>query len=90
MRAHALTGRLGRLHHQLGHGGDVGCGQILFLRGQTQAAHGLCPNIPDDRKELYIQPGVGHYGVFNGRRFKEEIFPRVAAFIRRTDPDFAS
>ena len=58
--------------------------------GQTQAAHGLCPNIPDDQKELYIQPGVGHYGVFNGRRFKEEIFPRVAAFIRRTDPDFAS
>ena len=58
--------------------------------GQTQAAHGLCPNIPDSMKELYIQPGVGHYGVFNGRRFKEEIFPRVAAFIRRTDPDFAS
>jgi poly(3-hydroxybutyrate) depolymerase len=58
--------------------------------GQTQAAHGLCPNIPDSMKELYIQPGVGHYGVFNGKRFKEEIYPRVAAFIRRTDPDFNS
>lgn len=28
----------------------------------------------------YIQPGVGHYGVFNGRRFKDEIVPRINAF----------
>ncbi|WGM41205.1 polyhydroxyalkanoate depolymerase [Caulobacter sp. NIBR1757] len=56
--------------------------------GQTQAAHGLTPNIPEDMKELYVQPGVGHYGVFNGRRFNEEIQPRVAKFIRRVDPDF--
>jgi poly(3-hydroxybutyrate) depolymerase len=56
--------------------------------GQTQAAHGLCANIPDDLRELYVQPGVGHYGVFNGRRFREEIYPRLAAFIRKADPDF--
>jgi poly(3-hydroxybutyrate) depolymerase len=56
--------------------------------GQTQAAHGLCPNIPADLKELYVQPGVGHYGVFNGRRFRDEIYPRVAEFIRHCDPDF--
>ncbi|MDO9336638.1 MAG: polyhydroxyalkanoate depolymerase [Caulobacter sp.] len=56
--------------------------------GQTQAAHGLTPNIPDELKELYVQKGVGHYGVFNGRRFNEEIAPRVARFIRRVDPDF--
>jgi poly(3-hydroxybutyrate) depolymerase len=56
--------------------------------GQTQAAHGLTPNIPEDMKELYVQPGVGHYGVFNGRRFNEEIQPLVAKFIRRVDPDF--
>lgn len=49
--------------------------------GQTQAAHGLCPNVPDDRRELYVQPDVGHYGVFNGRRFREEIYPRVRDFI---------
>ena len=49
--------------------------------GQTQAAHGLCPNIPDSARELYVQPGVGHYGVFNGRRFIEEIYPRVSRFI---------
>jgi poly(3-hydroxybutyrate) depolymerase len=56
--------------------------------GQTQAAHDLCSSIPAEMKEDYVQPGVGHYGVFNGRRFKEEIYPRVAAFIRRNDPDF--
>jgi poly(3-hydroxybutyrate) depolymerase len=49
--------------------------------GQTQAAHGLCPNVPAERRELYVQPGVGHYGVFNGRRFVEEIYPRVSRFI---------
>lgn len=56
--------------------------------GQTQAAHDLCPNIPAEMKLDYVQPGVGHYGVFNGRRFREEIFPKVAAFIRDVDPDF--
>ena len=49
--------------------------------GQTQAAHALCSNLPDDLKELYVQPAVGHYGVFNGRRFREEIYPRVREFI---------
>lgn len=56
--------------------------------GQTQAAHGLTPNLPDDMKADYVQPGVGHYGVFNGRRFREEIYPRVRAFIRKSDPNF--
>lgn len=49
--------------------------------GQTQAAHDLCANLPGDLKADYIQPHVGHYGVFNGRRFREEIYPRVRAFI---------
>ena len=49
--------------------------------GQTQAAHGLCPNIPDERRVLYVQPDVGHYGVFNGRRFRDEIYPRTRDFI---------
>ena len=49
--------------------------------GQTQAAHGLTPNIADDRRVLYVQPDVGHYGVFNGRRFRDEIYPRVRDFI---------
>ena len=49
--------------------------------GQTQAAHGLCSNLPEDRRVLYVQPEVGHYGVFNGRRFRDEIYPRVRDFI---------
>ncbi|HEY1879830.1 MAG TPA: polyhydroxyalkanoate depolymerase [Caulobacteraceae bacterium] len=49
--------------------------------GQTQAAHDLCVNVPDKWRELYVQPGVGHYGVFNGRRFDQEIYPRVRDFI---------
>jgi poly(3-hydroxybutyrate) depolymerase len=53
--------------------------------GQTQAAHGLCPNIPDAMKELYVQPDVGHYGVFNGSKFRRDIYPRARDFIRRTE-----
>ena len=53
--------------------------------GQTQAAHGLCVNTPDAWRELYVQPEVGHYGVFNGRRFVDEIYPRVQKFIARRD-----
>lgn len=53
--------------------------------GQTQAAHALCSGLPEDFKEDYVQPHVGHYGVFNGRRFREEIYPRVRAFIRRLE-----
>jgi poly(3-hydroxybutyrate) depolymerase len=48
--------------------------------GQTEAAHRLCVNIPDDMKAHYLQPGVGHYGVFNGSRFRAEIAPRIADF----------
>lgn len=56
--------------------------------GQTQAAHALCAGLPDELKEDYVQPHVGHYGVFNGRRFREEIYPRIRAFIGRTQPAF--
>jgi len=49
--------------------------------GQTQAAHKLCTNIPDDKKAHYLQLGVGHYGVFNGSRFRSEIAPRISDFV---------
>jgi poly(3-hydroxybutyrate) depolymerase len=51
--------------------------------GQTKAAHDICSNIPSSRREHYEQEGVGHYGVFNGKRWREEIAPRVKAFIRK-------
>ena len=49
--------------------------------GQTYAAHDCCSNIPASRKTHYLQKGVGHYGVFNGSRFRAEIAPRIADFI---------
>ncbi len=50
--------------------------------GQTQAAHDVCVNIPENMRRDYIQPGVGHYGVFSGRRFRTEIYPRMRDFMR--------
>jgi poly(3-hydroxybutyrate) depolymerase len=49
--------------------------------GQTEAAHRLCVNIPAEHKAHWLQPAVGHYGVFNGSRFRAEIAPRIADFI---------
>lgn len=49
--------------------------------GQTQAAQDLCSNLPANKKAHYMQPAVGHYGVFNGSRFRAEIAPRVRDFI---------
>ncbi len=49
--------------------------------GQTQAAHDLCTNIPQDMQLDHVQPKVGHYGVFNGSRWRNEIQPKVAEFI---------
>jgi poly(3-hydroxybutyrate) depolymerase len=58
--------------------------------GQTQAALDLCAGLPDALKEAYVQPHVGHYGVFNGRRFREEIYPRVRAMIARAEAAFGN
>jgi poly(3-hydroxybutyrate) depolymerase len=48
--------------------------------GQTEAAHVLCANVPPSRKVHWLQPDVGHYGVFNGSRFRAEIVPRISDF----------
>ena len=50
--------------------------------GQTQAAQTICSNIPDSMRMHYLQPDVGHYGVFNGSRFRREIAPRILAFAQ--------
>lgn len=50
--------------------------------GQTQAAQTICTNIPDAMRMHYLQPDVGHYGVFNGSRFRKEIAPRIIAFAK--------
>jgi poly(3-hydroxybutyrate) depolymerase len=48
--------------------------------GQTEAAQHLCSSLPDHMH--YVQPDVGHYGVFNGSRFRREIAPRIIAFMK--------
>ncbi len=57
--------------------------------GQTQAAHDLCVNIPDHMRVHYMQKAVGHYGVFNGSRFRSEIAPRISDFMVSLDMEAA-
>ncbi|MCO5090828.1 polyhydroxyalkanoate depolymerase [Bosea sp. (in: a-proteobacteria)] len=58
--------------------------------GQTRAAHDLCVNIPNDKRVHYLQPKVGHYGVFNGSRFRSEIQPRISDFMVSLDMEAAA
>jgi poly(3-hydroxybutyrate) depolymerase len=51
--------------------------------GQTEAAHGLCSSIPGNKRDHFLVPGVGHYGIFSGRRYRETIYPRIRDFIRQ-------
>ena len=50
--------------------------------GQTFAAHALCSGIPAERQRHYIQLGSGHYGIFSGRRWRDEVCPRLREFMR--------
>ena len=49
--------------------------------GQTVAAHQLCTGIFPNRKRHHLQPGVGHYGVFSGRKWASQIYPIVRNVI---------
>ena len=50
--------------------------------GQTQAAHDLCKNIPKSKKRHLTAEHTGHYGIFSGRRWRANIAPEIAKFIR--------
>ncbi|UTW52629.1 polyhydroxyalkanoate depolymerase [bacterium SCSIO 12827] len=50
--------------------------------GQTKAALDITPNLPDAKKKYHLEKGVGHYGVFNGRKWRENIAPTVKDFMR--------
>jgi poly(3-hydroxybutyrate) depolymerase len=49
--------------------------------GQTMAAQDLCSSIPLFMKQHHMQAGVGHYGVFSGRRWSQHIYPIVREMI---------
>jgi poly(3-hydroxybutyrate) depolymerase len=51
--------------------------------GQTRAAHALAHNLAPEKHAHWEQPGVGHYGLFNGRRFNADIAPRIKQFITK-------
>jgi poly(3-hydroxybutyrate) depolymerase len=53
--------------------------------GQTMAALDLCDGLPRGMKQHHLQPEVGHYGVFSGRRWAQQVYPRVRAMIQATD-----
>ena len=50
--------------------------------GQTKATHDICSNVPKAMQDHYVQKGVGHYGVFNGSRFRNQIVPKITEFIK--------
>jgi poly(3-hydroxybutyrate) depolymerase len=84
----------GQLEYQ---GELVDCGQIrdvalftlegenddMVALGVTEAAQKLCTHLPQDKREHLVQQGVGHYGIFNGSVYRQEIAPRIKAFIAR-------
>ena len=51
--------------------------------GQTEAAHTLCRGVAAEKRKHLLVKGVGHYGIFAGRRYREEIYPQIRDFIRR-------
>lgn len=52
--------------------------------GQTKAALDLCTNLPSDKKAYHLQKNVGHYGVFNGSKFRSNIVPKICEFTQRS------
>ena len=50
--------------------------------GQTTAVHKLLTGLKPRKQRNHVQPGVGHYGVFNGRGWRNGIYPKLKDFIR--------
>ncbi|CAM2925822.1 poly(3-hydroxybutyrate) depolymerase [Legionella steigerwaltii] len=48
--------------------------------GQTKSVLGLCKNLPDTMKKYFLAEGVGHYGLFNGKKFRNIIIPEIYSF----------
>ena len=74
---------------------DITVGALLTVEGelddisgagQTRAAHTLCANIPKSRQFHYDAEGAGHYGIFSGRRWRENVYPTVRDFIASYHP----
>jgi poly(3-hydroxybutyrate) depolymerase len=53
--------------------------------GQTKAALTLCTNLSQSKKKYHLQANTGHYGLFSGRRYRQEILPLIKDFIMQND-----
>jgi poly(3-hydroxybutyrate) depolymerase len=58
--------------------------------GQSFAAHDLCKNLPKAMHAHYLQPGVGHYGVFSGSKWRQFVAPQIEEFIQKFDKEIGS
>jgi poly(3-hydroxybutyrate) depolymerase len=58
--------------------------------GQTKATHALCKNLPKEKHLYHLQKDVGHYGVFNGSRFRRDIAPAIVNFTRAQEAAVAA
>jgi poly(3-hydroxybutyrate) depolymerase len=51
--------------------------------GQTKSAITLCKNLPKTKSKYYMQKGAGHYGIFNGSKFRAQIVPLISDFLQK-------
>ena len=88
---HSLPNGTWKVHGQLVKPEDITSVALFTIEGelddisgsgQTQAAHGLCKGIPKAKKRHLTAEGAGHYGIFSGRRWREQIAPKIKGFIR--------
>ncbi len=88
---HSLPNGTWKVHGQLVKPEDITSVALFTIEGelddisgsgQTQAAHGLCKGIPKAKKRHLTAEGAGHYGIFSGRRWREQIAPKIRGFIR--------
>ncbi len=88
---HSLPNGTWKVHGQLVKPADITSVALFTIEGelddisgsgQTQAAHGLCKGIPKTKKQHWTAEGAGHYGIFSGRRWREQIAPKIKNFIR--------
>ena len=49
--------------------------------GQTAAAHDLCVHLRPHLRRHHYQPGVGHYGLFSGRKWENQVYPQVKSLV---------
>jgi poly(3-hydroxybutyrate) depolymerase len=53
--------------------------------GQTKAALDISTNLPEDKKQYYFLDDAGHYGLFNGHRYRENVLPRIREFVKKAE-----